>query len=273
MPFLKLQDRDRQLYYTWSAPPTAASSSDKITTVILIHGLGSSSSYYAPVIPKLVDAGYTCLALDSHGAALTPLTGEGGSLDTIIDDIGAAVSALDISPSRTVIVGHSMGGIVAPEAALRYQFAGTVLLGPVYPNAALTKVLQDRITKVQQNGMDSLADIIPIVGTASSSTPLQRAFIRTLLLSQTPEGYIANCKAIASASVPDYASIGTPLLLINGAEDFVCPIELSQKVYDSWGSKDKKLQILDRTGHWYCIESPEHVGTAIVQFVNGIKTA
>ncbi|KAL7939339.1 alpha/beta-hydrolase [Trichoderma chlorosporum] len=273
MPFLKLQDRNRQLYYTWSAPPNAVSSSDRITHIILIHGLGSSSSYYAPVIPKLVDAGYSCLALDSHGAALTPLTGDGGSLDTIIDDIGAAVSALNISPGRTVIVGHSMGGIVAPEASLRYQFAGTILLGPVYPNEALTKVLQDRIAKVQKNGMDGLADIIPIVGTASSSTPLQRAFIRTLILAQTPEGYIANCKAIASASIPNYASINTPLLLINGAEDFVCPIELSRKVFDSWGSKDKNLQIIDKTGHWYCIESPEQIGDAVVKFVNGIKSA
>lgn len=141
------------------------------------------------------------------------------------------------------------------------------------------------------DGMDPLVDVIPIVGTASSSTPLQRAFIRTLLLAQTPEGYIANCKAIASASVPDYASITSPLLLVNGAEDFVCPIELSQKIFDryvitflpsiwqiahslqSWGSKDKNLQILDKTGHWYCIESPEEVGDAIVKFVSGIKTA
>ncbi|KAL7944998.1 alpha/beta-hydrolase [Trichoderma barbatum] len=273
MPFLRLQDRDRQLYYTWSSPSAAASPSDKITTIILIHGLGSSSSYYAPVIPRLVDAGYSCLALDSHGAALTKLTGEGGSLDTIIEDIGAAISALNISASRAVIVGHSMGGIVAPEAALRYQFAGTVLLGPVYPNEALKKVLEDRIVKVQQHGMDGLADVIPKVGTASTSTALQRAFIRTLLLAQSPEGYVANCKAIASASVPDYASIKTPLLLVNGAEDFVCPIELSRKVFDSWGSEDKNLQILDRTGHWYCIESPEQVGDVIVQFLDGIKTA
>lgn len=71
MPFLKLEDRDRQLYYTLTSP-TAAASSSKITTIILIHGLGSSSSYYAPVIPKLVDAGYRCLALDSHGPSLCP---------------------------------------------------------------------------------------------------------------------------------------------------------------------------------------------------------
>ncbi|KAL7796723.1 alpha/beta-hydrolase [Trichoderma ceciliae] len=273
MPFLKLQDGDRQLYYTWTASPTASSSSDKITTIVLIHGLGSSSSYYAPVIPKLVDAGYSCLALDSHGAALTKLAGQGGSLDTITHDIGAAISALKISPSRTIIVGHSMGGIVAPEASLRYQFAGTVLLGPVYPNETLAKVLDDRIKKVQKDGMDGIADAIPKVGTASQSTALQRAFIRTLLLSQTPEGYIENCKAIAAASPPNYAKIKTPLLLVAGAEDFVCPIELSKKIFESWGSTDKRLQVLDGTGHWYCIESPEEVGDAIVQFTDGVKAA
>ncbi|KAM0262166.1 hypothetical protein ACHAQJ_001909 [Trichoderma viride] len=273
MPFLKLQDRDRQLYYTWTSSPTAASSSDKITTIILIHGLGSSSSYYAPVIPRLADAGYSCLALDSHGSALTKLAGQGGDLDTIIQDIGAAISALNISPSRTVIVGHSMGGIVAPEATLRYQFAGTALLGPVYPNEVLGKALEDRINKIQQNGMDALADAIPKIATASKATALQRAFIRTLILAQTPEGYIANCKAIIAAPRPDYAKIKTPLLLVAGAEDFVCPIELSQKIFDSWGSTDKRLQVLDGTGHWYCIESPDQVGDAIVQFTDGIKSS
>ncbi|KAL7807085.1 Alpha/Beta hydrolase protein [Trichoderma gracile] len=271
MPFLKLQDRDRQLYYTFTAPQNEASTSNRITTIVLIHGLGSSSSYYAPIIPRLVEAGYSCLALDSHGSALTKLTGEGGNLKTIIDDIGAAIAAHDISPSRAVIVGHSMGGIVAPEAALRYKFAGTILLGPVFPNDALTKNLEERIAKVQQNGMDALVDTIPKVGTAPTSTPLQRAFIRTLLLAQTPEGYIANCKAICNASIPDYASIKTPLLLVNGAEDVVCPLKNSQKIYDAWGSADKHLQILERTGHWYCIEAPEQIGDAVVEFVNGLK--
>ncbi|KAH6609113.1 hypothetical protein Trco_002459 [Trichoderma cornu-damae] len=271
MPFLKLQDRDRQLYYTWTCPPTAALSSDNITTIILIHGLGSSSSYYAPIIPKLVDAGFSCLALDSHGSALTKLTGQDGNLDTITQDIGAAISALNISPNRTIVVGHSMGGIVAPEATLRYKFAGTVLLGPVYPNEALAKALEDRVTKIQQYGMDGVADAVPKAGTAPTSTALQRAFIRTLLLSQSPEGYIANCRAIAAASPPDYANIKTPLLLVSGAEDSVCPIQLCQKIFDSWGSSHKRLQVLDGTGHWYCIESPEAVGDAIIQFTDEIK--
>jgi pimeloyl-ACP methyl ester carboxylesterase len=80
--------------------------------------------------------------------------------------------------------------------------------------------------------LDGLADVIPKVGTASQATALQRAFIRTLILAQTPEGYIANCKAIIAASRPDYEKIKTPLLLVAGAEDFVCPIELSQKILD-----------------------------------------
>ncbi|PTB65787.1 alpha/beta-hydrolase [Trichoderma citrinoviride] len=271
MPFLKLQDRDRQLYYNFAAPQNAASDSTKITTLVLIHGLGSSSSFYAPVIPRLVEAGYSCLALDSHGSGLTKLTGEGGSIDTIIDDVGAAISALNIPPSRAVIVGHSMGGLVAPEATLRYHFAGTVLLGSIFPNEALTTNLKARIVKVQQDGMDALVDAIPKVGTAPTSTPLQRAFIRALLLAQTPEGYIANCKAACNASTPEYASIKTPLLFVVGAQDVVCPLTVSKKIYDDWGSADKHLKILDGTGHWYCIEAPEKVGDAIVEFTDGLK--
>jgi pimeloyl-ACP methyl ester carboxylesterase len=82
--------------------------------------------------------------------------------------------------------------------------------------------------------MDGLADIIPKAATASTATALQRAFIRTLLLAQTPEGYIANCRAIINASVPAYEKIKSPLLLVAGAEDMVCPIELSQKIHDRY---------------------------------------
>lgn len=84
--------------------------------------------------------------------------------------------------------------------------------------------------------MDGLADIIPKAATASTATALQRAFIRTLLLAQSPEGYIANCRAIINASVPDYKEIKSPLLLVAGAEDMVCPIELSQKIHDRYVS-------------------------------------
>jgi pimeloyl-ACP methyl ester carboxylesterase len=84
--------------------------------------------------------------------------------------------------------------------------------------------------------MDGLADAIPKVATASTATALQRAFIRTLLLAQTPEGYISNCRAIINASVPAYKKIKSPLLLVAGAEDFVCPIELSQKIHDRYVS-------------------------------------
>lgn len=82
--------------------------------------------------------------------------------------------------------------------------------------------------------MDGLADIIPKAATASTATALSRAFIRTLLLAQSPEGYIANCRAIINASVPAYDKIKSPLLLVAGAEDMVCPIELSQKIHDRY---------------------------------------
>jgi alpha-beta hydrolase superfamily lysophospholipase len=63
MPFAQINEKE--LYYTWS--PAKDGSEQPGLTILLIHGLGSSSSFYATVIPKLLEAGFGCLAFDTHG--------------------------------------------------------------------------------------------------------------------------------------------------------------------------------------------------------------
>jgi len=63
MPFLRVQDQD--LFYSWHAAGDGP-------VLLFIHGLGSSNSFYAPIIPSLVQQGYSCLAFDTPGEP--PLT-------------------------------------------------------------------------------------------------------------------------------------------------------------------------------------------------------
>jgi alpha-beta hydrolase superfamily lysophospholipase len=58
MPFVR--DEDHDLFYTW-----APAKGD--LTLLFIHGLGSSSSFYAPVTSLLLERGYSCLAFDTPG--------------------------------------------------------------------------------------------------------------------------------------------------------------------------------------------------------------
>lgn len=66
------------------------------------------------------------------------------------------------------------------------------------------------------DGMESLANTIPEAATGSKSTPLQRAMIRELLLSQDPVSYASHCDVIVNMKDPGFAEIRTPVLLLAG---------------------------------------------------------
>lgn len=118
-----------------------------------------------------------------------------------------------------------MGAIVACELALQLQTAGVILLGPVHPNDNLADIFQDRITKVRQGGLEVLADTIPEKATGSRATSTQKAFIRSLILSQRPSGYMSHCQLIATAKPPKYGKLSCPLLVVGGSEDLTSPLE------------------------------------------------
>lgn len=115
-----------------------------------------------------------------------------------------------------------------------------------------------------------MADTVPIGGTGSRVTPLQQAFIRQLLLSQNPKGYQSMCKVIRDAKVPYYASINIPTLIIAGEEDKSAPLAACEEIHKRIGSEGKQFQVVEKMGHWHCIEAPEIMIDSIGKFANSI---
>ena len=116
-----------------------------------------------------------------------------------------------------------------------------------------------------------MAETIPNVATGSRATPLQRAFIRQLLLSQNADGYQAMCKVVGCASIPNYASIRMPTLLIAGEEDKSAPMAGCEEIQRRIGSDNKQFQVVEKMGHWHCIEAPEVMIDSIGKFVSSIS--
>ncbi|KAG8406514.1 hypothetical protein J3459_019229 [Metarhizium acridum] len=110
-----------------------------------------------------------------------------------------------------VVVGHSMGAIIASELALHLEILGVVLIGPVNPSAALADVFDARIKLVEN-------------ATGPKATATQKAFIRALLLAQTAEGYKSLCRTIANAKRPRYEDIKCPLPYHAGSHDKTAPL-------------------------------------------------
>lgn len=97
----------------WEAGPTARGS------VLLVHGLGEHVGRYAAVADALNRAGWTVWGYDhrGHGAS----GGARGALaadDSLLRDLARVVDALRAcEPGALVLLGHSMGGVVAARFA------------------------------------------------------------------------------------------------------------------------------------------------------------
>ncbi|EKD18684.1 uncharacterized protein L3040_002111 [Drepanopeziza brunnea f. sp. 'multigermtubi'] len=270
MPFKTINSKS--LFYTDTH--TQCTPATRITT-LLLHGLGSSSSFYSTITPALAPQ-TRCIALDTPGSGLSqlgPSPSREQSIASIADDAIALLDALAVEVD-VVVVGHSMGGIVASTVAARCpgRVRGVVLLGPVQPAEGMAAVFGKRVEVVKAGGLEPLADTIPTGATGRRSTPLQHAFIRALILGTSPAGYISLCNAIATATQPEYASIDVPLLILAGEDDKTASLEGSEGIAAAYGTEGgkKSVVVLEGVGHWHCVEAGEEVGSRIGDFVRGL---
>ena len=77
-----------------------------------------------------------------------------------------------------------------------------------------------------------MARVIPSAATGSKASATSKAFIRSLLLSQSPEGYNGLCRAIAGARRPAYEASHCALLVVAGEDDRTSPVDDCTTILD-----------------------------------------
>ncbi|EYE98065.1 alpha/beta fold hydrolase [Aspergillus ruber CBS 135680] len=265
MPFVEVNTH--KIHYADSHPDGAPSNG---LTFIFIHGLGSSQNFYYPVIPYLTPK-HRCITLDTYGAARSEYTGQPISIASIAQDVVSVLSKFQVP--QAVVVGHSMGGLVVTLLGANYadRVKGIIAIGPTHPSETLVNVMTKRAETVSQSGMEPMANTIPFGATGTGASALSKSFIRELILNQTPKGYAALCNAIASAPSIDYSAINKPFLLIAGEEDKSASLDGCHFIFDNVQGKEKRMEVLAGVGHWHCVEAPDQVGRAVLDFVeNGL---
>jgi pimeloyl-ACP methyl ester carboxylesterase len=98
-----------------------------MATAVLIHGAGGGGWEYDLWRPVFAAAGYKVVAKDLMPAA------HGGLPQTRLDDYVAQVTGWAPKGERLVLVGASMGGVLALKAAERLAPAAVVLVNSVPP--------------------------------------------------------------------------------------------------------------------------------------------
>ena len=85
--------------------------------LVLLHGLGGTWEYWGRTIALLSDRA-RCIALDLPGFGHSDEPAGGFDLDSAVDDLAAAMRALDTGAAA--VCGHSLGGPLAVRLALRH---------------------------------------------------------------------------------------------------------------------------------------------------------
>jgi pimeloyl-ACP methyl ester carboxylesterase len=134
----------------------AASAQPNGRTVVLLHGRNFPSSYWAPVIRTLTDAGYRVVVPDQIGFGKSSKPSADLHFDTLARNTVALLDHLQIA--KADIVAHSLGGMLGVRIARAYpdRVAHLLLAAPIgledyrlyVPPTPTEKILEneDRLT-------------------------------------------------------------------------------------------------------------------------------
>jgi alpha-beta hydrolase superfamily lysophospholipase len=199
--------------------------------VALTHGFGEHSGRYSHVGEKLVAAGYALYAYDLRGHGRSD-----GARGQIMDwaefreDTQAFLKFVKSQAAgRPVFLyGHSLGGLVALESALRYQdgLRGVVASAPVLTPPALAPVLFT-VSRI----MSRVAPKFSLkVGLETASLSRDPAVVRAYETDPLVHGTAAARLGTEMQAAVDWthAHAGEwklPLLMIHGQADRLCSID------------------------------------------------
>jgi alpha-beta hydrolase superfamily lysophospholipase len=188
---------------------------------LIAHGYGEHAARYGHVADHLVRHGGAVYAPDHLGHGRSE--GERALIeraDDMVEDLEAAArKAGDNHPELPVVlIGHSMGGIVAARFAQRHasQIAGLVLSGPAIGGSAAIEALL---------AMDRIPDVLVDPSTLSRDPEVGRAYAEDPLVWHGPfrratlEAMVAAVRAIAAGP-----SLALPTLWLHGEDDALVPV-------------------------------------------------
>lgn len=226
--------------------------------LVLIHGAGGNLMHWPGELRRLPGRAVYALDLPGHGKSGGVGRTEIGAYAEIVWEF---VEALALP--RFVLVGHSMGGAIAQEFALRYpaRLAGLILVG----TGAKLRVAPQILTGIFNDFQGTTEMLAQWTHGERVDPNLLRLYTRRLreVPPQVIHDDFAACDAFDRRA--DVGRITTPALILCGDADRMTPAKFSQYLHAQIAGS--RLVIVPDAGHMVMLERPRAVAGAVDDFL------
>lgn len=220
--------------------------------MLFVHGYFGRAIAFERMMAWFASRGHLCCAPDlrGHGDSLPDCDLGKVSIYDYADDVAKVAREM----GNPIIVGHSMGGLIAQLVATKQCTRGIVLLAPAPPRGI--PVISPRLALAQLRYMPA------IIG----SRPVKpgRSDLRTLVVNRVPE---REREAVLDMLVPDSGRAGwemsivgvpvnrdlvtVPVLVIAGDADLFIPLSRAKRVAARY---EAPIRVAPGRGHMLIIE-------------------
>jgi len=240
--------------------------------IVFIHGLGATSNVWFAEREALSER-FRVVVYDRSGCGQSSRRDDGYS----VESWGAELAGLldDLGVETAVVVGHSLGSMVAQHFAATYpeRTRALVLVGA---EAALSPegrdILSTRASLIEERGLSGVVDswLGSVLAPASRlADPVMAGLLRAMFLSYDARSYAQQARALRDADVrPQHRGISCPTLLLAGDEDPVTPLAWQQAIHEA--IRGSQVRIIPGTAHMPMLESPMEFHVALLEFLTGL---
>jgi 3-oxoadipate enol-lactonase len=271
--------------------------------LLCLHGLGGSSDTFRPLLPHF-PSNHNIALLDFPGFGKSPAPQAPKKISVAghVADVGELIAALQrpssaLQSQHVVIIGHSLGAIVALQYAAQFPefIGGLALLGAGRAAGHIPAARQrmcDLATLVREKGIapaaeaaaksnfynDTYVIVCICVRPCTDSIyrperiadPSAREAVMGSVLSSDPEAYAQTCEAIVDPehTDPKYGKILAPAVFVAGDRDMISPVDRSRELSELLGGTNW-VEIV-RSGHQPILEDVVAVKQAIEKLLASV---
>ena len=240
--------------------------------LILIHGAFCGGWAFDAFRAPLEAAGHPCLAPD----LAPPGQGVAGlSMDAYAARVEALIRA---EPTAPILIGHSLGGLVAQMAAARAPVRGLILLAPSAPWGVSGGSVEEAVSAVSLYALGAywLQAIEPDYATARnySLDRMDRSARKAVFAQMRPESGRALFETLnwwldpLMTTTVSPERVAAPVLAIAGGQDRVHPPTTVRRTAERLGGE---LRVFEPMSHWLVSEPGwEAVAAACLEWIGGL---